>query len=245
MTKNSNFFDLNFKNFPVGILIVNDQKIIYKNDKAEELNLTNNITTYIPFNLPEVSTTTEISIPSSNQPIYANIIPYKINEESTHLIILKREQEQEEHLQNLEKKLIQLSEMIYRSNEFFKCIESEINLGILKISDSGIIEYQNEIIENMVHQFLIGKYIVDIIPDATQQKQMEYILKTRTNGNITFKMNINDNSYIWLKIKITHNDTQGFIITAKDVTYQEETIEKLLAIKTEVKKIVDEEFRKV
>jgi hypothetical protein len=240
---NSDFYELNFRNFPIGILISNNDKIVYQNEKMEEFEITN-LKDIIPFDLPEISTNTQISIPSSNQPIYVNIIPYKIKNESTHLITFKKSLDQEEQIQNLEKKLINLSEDVYRSTELFKCIESEINIGIIKTSNEGIVEYQNEIFERMINQFIIGKHITDLMPDNNQKRQVEFIIQEKTSGTITFKMNITENNFVWVKFKIKYNNHHGFIITAKDVTYQEETIRKLLEVKTEVKKIVDEEFRK-
>lgn len=240
---NSDFYELNFRNFPIGILISNNDKIVYQNEKMEEFKITN-LKNILPFDLPEISTNIQISIPSSNQPIYVNIIPYKIKNESTHLITFKKSPDQEEQIQNLEKKLIHLSEDVYRSTELFKCIESEINIGIIKTSNEGIVEYQNEIFERMINQFIIGKHITDLMPDNNQKRQVEFIIQEKTSGTITFKMNLNENNFIWVKFKITYNNHHGFIITAKDVTYQEETIRKLLEVKTEVKKIVDEEFRK-
>lgn len=240
---NSDFYNINFKNFPIGILISNKDEIVYQNDRMEEYNITN-LKDILPFDLPEISTNTQITIPTTNKPIYINIIPYKIKNESTHLITFKKSPDQEEQINNLEKKLIQLSEDVYKSTELFKCIESEINIGIIKTSESGIIEYQNEIFEKMIDQFVIGKHIIDLVPDNSQKKQIEFIIQEKASGIITFKTNISEDKFLWLKFKITFNEHHGFIITAKDVTYQEETIRKLLEVKTEVKKIVDEEFRK-
>jgi PAS domain S-box-containing protein len=240
---NSDFYDLNFKNFPVGILISNKDRIVYQNDRMEEYHITclNDI---LPFDLPDISTNTQITIPTSNRPIYINIIPYKIKNESTHLITFKKSPDQEEQLQNLERKLIQLSEDVYRSTELFKCIESEINLGIIKTSQDGIVEYQNEIFQKMSEQFIIGKHITELIPEESQKRQVEYIIQEKASGIITFKMNVTEAKFVWMKFKISYNEHHGFVITAKDVTYQEETIRKLLEVKTEVKKIVDEDFRK-
>jgi hypothetical protein len=240
---NSDFYNLNFKNFPVGILISNKDRIVYQNDKMEEYHITC-LKDILPFDLPNISTNTQITIPTSNQPVYINIIPYKIKNESTHLITFKKSPDQEEQIQNLERKLIQLSEDVYKSTELFKCIESEINLGIIKTSPTGIVEYQNEIFERMAEQFIIGKNIADLIPDDSQKRQVEYIIQEKASGTITFKMNVNETKFVWMKFKISFSEHHGFIITAKDVTYQEETIRKLLEVKTEVKKIVDEEFRK-
>lgn len=240
---NPDFYNLNFKNFPIGILIANCSNIVYQNDKMEEFHITN-LKEILPFDLPEISTNTQITSPISNQPIYINIIPYKIKNEATHLITFKKTPDQEEQLHILEKKLLQLSNDVYRSTELFKCIESEINIGILKTSEDGIVEYQNEIFENMINQFIIGTPITNLMPDENVKRQVEYIIQEKTSGVITFKMNLDEEKFIWLRFKITFNNSHGFIITIKDVTYQEETIRKLLEVKTEVKKIVDEEFRK-
>jgi PAS domain-containing protein len=243
MNKNSDFYDINFKNFPIGILIINDDKIVYKNTKMEEFNI-NSLDNITNNKLPDISTNFEISLPFTNQPVYVTIIPYKLQNETTHLLTFKKSQDQEDQIKNLEKKLILLSENIHRSNELFKCIETEINMGILKTNSEGIIEYHNEIFENMTHQFLIGKCITDIMPDHNQKRELKYILENKINGNMIFKLNINEDHFVWLKFKIIYNENHGFVITVKDVTYKEETISKLLEIKLEVKKIVDEEFRK-
>lgn len=240
---NSDFYNLNFKNFPIGILISNKDEIVYQNDKMEEFRITD-LNDILPFELPDITTNAQITLPTTNHPIYINIIPYKIKDEATHLITFKKSPDYEDQLYNLEKKLIQLSDEVYRSTELFKCIESEINIGIIKTSPDGIIEYQNEIFTKMLEQFVIGKHIADLIPDNSQKKQIIYIIQEKSSGVITFKTNIDEDKFIWLKFKISYNEHHGFVITVKDVTYQEETIRKLLEVKTEVKKIVDEEFRK-
>jgi len=130
------------------------------------------------------------------------------------------------------------------TKEMYEKLTNEIPIGVWRADRTGIIQYENKTLINLINKSLLHQHISNILPCTDEKKLFLYEWSTFMSNSDIMSLNyefsdptISRNSDKWFKLKINQLSNDEYMGVVSDITVEKSTIPKLLMLKAEMKNI--------